>query len=57
MTSPLFYPNGLMCESCGEPSPTSFMHQLNHHIDPDGVCTSARLRRRHEEVKGAILTM
>lgn len=57
MTAPLFYESGLVCESCGDPSPTQFMHQLNHHINPDGECTSARLRRRYEEVKGAILTM
>lgn len=57
MTAPLFYENGLICESCGQSSPTQFMHELNHHIDPDGECASTRLRRRHEEVKGAILTM
>ena len=51
MTAPLFYENFLVCESCGEPSPTPFMHQLNHHINPDGECTSARLRKRHKETR------
>ena len=52
MTTPvLFYRSLLICEHCGESSPTRFMHELNHHIAPDGQCTTARLRQRHKEAK------
>ncbi|WJY73241.1 hypothetical protein CAURIC_08140 [Corynebacterium auriscanis] len=51
MTAPLFHESLLICECCGESSPTRFMHELNHYLDPGGECRSARLRRRHVEVR------
>ena len=51
MTAPLFHESLLICECCGESSPTRFMHELNHHLDPVGVCVSARLHQRHQETK------
>lgn len=45
----LFNPQWV-CPHCGEISPTEFMHHLNHYIDPDGMCTTSKLRARHRTV-------
>lgn len=44
---PLFHESLLICDHCGQSSPNRYLHDLNHHIAPDGECTSARLQRMH----------
>ena len=47
MTAPLIHESLLICDHCGQSSPNRYLHDLNHHIAPDGECTSARLQRMH----------
>lgn len=48
---PLFHESLLICDHCGQSSPNRYLHNLNHYIRPDGVCTTADLQNRqvHQE--------
>lgn len=48
----LFGEDALICDWCGEISPTMFMHELNHQeVGSRGICMSMWLTQNHKRHK------